>query len=132
MFVSLDPAKLLLSHQQAGARPALSLIAGMPPLHVGANPFDDRERRLDDVGAGQRLARLWGNVEPMQGQRFLQSLTQAPGRTRIQIHQFAMQRAQRLLGRVIVFQSIGGIQFPCHQGSLFVGQVVQHVARLCT
>src|SRR6185295_295995 len=58
--MSLDPAKLLLGHQEAGPHPALSLIAGMPSFHIGANSFDDRESRLDDVGAGQGLSQPWG------------------------------------------------------------------------
>ena len=49
--MSLDPAKLLLGYQEAGPNPALSLIAGVPSFHVGANPFDNREGGLDDRGA---------------------------------------------------------------------------------
>jgi len=41
LFTSLESAELLLGHQQAEPHPTLSLIAGMPPFHVGSNPFHD-------------------------------------------------------------------------------------------
>ena len=102
--MSGDLAELLLGNQKSGPDPAFPLIAAMPALHVLANLLHNRERRLDDIGAGQRLAQLHRDVKPMDSQRLLHSFAQAPRRARIEVHQFAMQRVQRLLGsRVINF-----------------------------
>ena len=59
-----------------------------------------------------------------------QSFAQAPRRTRIQVHQFAMQRVQRVLGFGVVFQCVGGIQLLGHPRLLLLGQMIQHVAPL--
>src|SRR5436190_23480526 len=63
LLVSLDPAELLLRHQQSGSHPAFALVAVMPAFHVSADSFDDRECGFDDVGAGQGLPELWRNAE---------------------------------------------------------------------
>ena len=60
----------------------------------------------------------------MHGQRLFHSLAQTPGRTRIEVHQFTMERLQRLFGAGIIFYCIGRIQLLCHSGFLFIGQIV--------
>src|ERR1035437_4278663 len=58
LFVSLDPAKLFLRDQEPRSHPALPLVAAVPAFHVPANLLDNRERRLDHIGAcGSRKLR---------------------------------------------------------------------------
>jgi len=56
--------------------------------------------------------------------------SQAPRRTRIEVHQFAMECIQRLLGGGVVFQSIGRMQPFSYRRFLFVGQMIQHIPAL--
>jgi len=51
-------------------------------------------------------------------------------RTRIHVHQFAMQPIERLLGGGVVFQGIGCVQPLRHRWFLLVGQVIQHIPPL--
>ena len=82
LFVPDDAAELLLRHQQSRPHPALPLVAAVPALHVLTNLLHNRERRLDHVRAGQRLAQLHRNVEPMDGQGLFHPFAQAPRRAR--------------------------------------------------
>ena len=66
----------------------------------------------------------------MHGQGLFHPFAQTPRRTRIEIHQFAMQLIQRLLGSGIVFQSVGRIEPFRHTRFLFVCQMLHHVASL--
>ena len=84
----------------------------MPALHIKANPFNDREGRFDNVGAGQGQSQLLRNVEPMDCQRFLQPFRQAAGRAGIEMHQLVMQPFERLPGGGVIFERVSGIQFP--------------------
>ena len=56
--MSFDTAKLFFRHQQAGAYPALPLIAWVPALYIKANPFDNGESRFDHIGVGVTLISL--------------------------------------------------------------------------
>jgi hypothetical protein len=102
----------------------------VPAFHVLANLLDNGERGLDHVGTRHGLSQLQGQVQTMHGQRLFHPFSQAPRRTRVQIHQFAMQRVQRLLGRGVVFQRIGRVELRRHGRLLFLGQMVQHVPPL--
>ena len=66
----------------------------------------------------------------MHGQGLLHPFAQTPRRTRIEIHQFAMQLIQRLLSSDIVFQQ--RIESFRHPWFLFVGQMISTFRRLCT
>ena len=90
--MSGDLAELLLGNQKSRPNPAFPLVAAMPALHVLANLLHNRKRRLDYIGAGERLAQLHRDPKPMNSQRLLHSFAQAPRRARIEIHQFPMQR----------------------------------------
>ena len=66
----------------------------------------------------------------MHRQGFLHPFAQTPRRTRIEIHQFAMQLVQCLLGGGIVFHCVSRIQPFRDSWLLLVGQMIQHVAAL--
>ena len=128
--MSGDLSELFLCHQESRPDPALSLVAAMPAFHILANLLHDRERRFDHVGAGQRFSQLHGDVKPVHGQGLFHSFAQAPRRTGIEVHQFAVECVQRLLGSGVVFQSIGRVEPFSHRRFLFVGQMIQHIAAL--
>ena len=96
--MSFDAAELFLRHEQSGANPTFPLITSVPALNVTANSFDDGESRFDHVGAGQRQPQLLGNMQPVNGQRFLQPFGQTARRTRIEVHELLMQSIERLFG----------------------------------
>jgi hypothetical protein len=54
------------------------------------------QRRLDDIRASHGFAQLHWQVKSMHHERLLHAFTQTPRSTRIEIHQFAMHRVQRL------------------------------------
>ena len=56
-------SELPFGDQQAGANPALDLIAWLPAFHVAADRLDDGKRRLDHVGATQGAAQLIRDAE---------------------------------------------------------------------
>ena len=128
--MSGDLTELFLGNQKSRPDPAFPLVAAIPALHVFANLLHNRERRLDNIGAGQRLAQLQRDVKPMDSQRLLHSFAQTPRRARIEIHQFAMQRVQGLLGIRVIFQSVGRIQSLRDRRFLFVGQMIQYIPTL--
>ena len=66
----------------------------------------------------------------MHGQGLLHPFAQTPCRARIEIHQFAMQLIQRLLGSGVVFQSVSRIEPFRYRWFLLVGQMIQHVSPL--
>ena len=66
----------------------------------------------------------------MHGQRFLHPLSQTPRRARIEIHEFAMQRVQGLLGGRVIFQCVRRVQFLRYRRLLFIRQMIEHVAPL--
>ena len=93
----------------------------MPPFHIEANLFDNRESRLDHIGAGQGQPQLLRDMEPMDCERFLQSFCQAADRARIEMHQFVMQSIQCLLGGSILLERVSRIQFSGYRRFLLVG-----------
>src|SRR5206468_11953440 len=49
--IPVNAPELLLGNHKPGTHPAFDLIARPPSLHIAANDTDNRERRLNDVGA---------------------------------------------------------------------------------
>src|SRR6516162_6577930 len=66
----------------------------------------------------------------MHSQGLLHAFTQTPRRTRIEIHQFAMQLVQRLFGGGIVLHCVSRIQSFRNSWLLLVREMIQHVAAL--
>src|ERR1039458_3255420 len=83
--------KLALGDEEAGADPALDLIARPPALYIPADRLHDGERRLDHVGARQAAAELIRYPQLVNGECLLQPFFQAARRARIQVHQLAME-----------------------------------------
>src|SRR6202051_5172541 len=96
LFMSSDSAELSLGYEQSGADPALALITAVPAFDVATDRFDDREGRFNQVGAGQRLAKLLGDMQLENSQSFFQPFAKAARGAGIQIHQFAVQAFERL------------------------------------
>ena len=57
--------QLSLRDQEPGSHPSLSLVTTVPAFHVLTNLLDNRECRLDDVGARHGFAQLRGHVQAM-------------------------------------------------------------------
>jgi len=87
---------------------------------------------IDQVGAGQRLLSWLGHMELNNGQRFDQSFAQAARRTRIQMHEFAMQAVECGFRRRIVVHRVMAFSFLAMIGFVVVGQMVETLRRLCT
>ena len=70
----LEPRKAFgrLVHARFG--PAQRHLRVMPPLHVPADQTDHRVHRLDDVGAGERVAQFEWLPETDQGENFIHLL----------------------------------------------------------
>ena len=66
----------------------------------------------------------------MDGQRLFHPFSQTARRARIEIHQFPMQDAQRLLGCGIIFHRVGRVQLFRNSRFLFIGQMIEHVSSL--
>ncbi len=81
-----DFTELAFGDQQPGADPAFDVVAITPAFHVAADGFDNRKRALDDVGAAQRAAQLFGHPELMNGQRLGHAFFEAAGGARVQVH----------------------------------------------
>ena len=60
-----DPAELILCGQKPRSHPSLSLVTTVPAFDVLTNLLNNRECRLDDVGARHGFAQLRGHVQAM-------------------------------------------------------------------
>ena len=85
MFHADHFAKLSLGYQEAGADPALDLVAWPPTLYVAADGLDHGKGGLDHVGAGQGATELRGDAKPVDGERFLQAFLQATRRAGVTV-----------------------------------------------
>src|SRR5262245_26944572 len=97
-----DPAELTLGDKEPGADPTLDLVAWPPAFDVAANGLDDREGRLDHVGAAQSAAKLIWNTQLVNRECFLQAFFEAASCARVQLHQLTMQLVESALGLRII------------------------------
>ncbi len=125
-----DLPKLSFRYHQSGADPAFNLISVAPSLHISTDRLHNREGRFDHVRAGEGSTELLGHAQFVNGERFLQSLLQATGGTRIDIHEFAMQTIQGALGVAVVDHRVGVLHLPLHIGLVLLRKMVNYISFL--
>ena len=128
--VSLEPSEALGGFEHAGGDPAQRHLRVPPALHVARDASDRAHHVLGDVGAGERAAQLGRQLQPNDGEDFVDPLQDAGGGAGPVLFEPARQIADQPLGldRIVEFPSLP--QDPAGRGVHLLRQPVHDVPRL--